>query len=311
MRRAREGGVVEDAAKAKKITKNLKDVTSLHSWLEKSMRELDACTTPGSRSSQTDGEDNDESQSCTTRSKFSPLPKAPCVVKLIKWKADEFVIDGLKWRDIVSFSGHPLQAWSRVMSRCLQMLVNHLIDHGVGLGFAKMQGVRDQLHAAARLGVSSSASEFLDEDMSDMCWEILASEVQSAPERALPHVRFAHRTKELHLSVSRESNRLDRIGKATAPGFVVVDEHCVTRFVKFNLDDNVLFTAGVVLLAQGGTGVPFGGFRHRSWSFSMRKKLCMMANNTPENATLPLVYRNGKVVACESPGCMGSAQPTG
>ena len=92
--------------------------------------------------------------------KFPPLPKAPCVFELLKWKADEFVVDGLRWRDIVSFAGHPLQAWSRVMSRCLQMLVSFLIDQGIGLGFAKMQGVRDQLHAAARMGALPHETEF-------------------------------------------------------------------------------------------------------------------------------------------------------
>ena len=216
----------------------------------------------GSLSSQTASDTDEESHSCTSSKhpKFPPLPKAPCVFELIKWKANEFVIDGLKWRGIVSFSGHPLQTWSRVMSRCLQTLLNCLIDHGFGLGFAKMQGVRDQLHAAARLGASSGASEFLEEDMSDMFREIRASEVKSALEWALSRVRSALRTKDLHFSVSRESNHLDRIGKATAPGFVLVDEQCVTRFVKLDLDDNVLFTAAAVVLAQGATGVPIGGF---------------------------------------------------
>ena len=96
--------------------------------------------------------------------------------------------------------------------------------------------------------------------MSDMFWEILASEVNSALVWALATVRSAHCASELCFFVSRESNHLDRIGEATAPGFVVVDEHCVTRFVNFDLDDNVLFTAGAVVLAQGGTGVPIGGF---------------------------------------------------
>ena len=59
---------------------------------------------------------------------------------------------------------------------------------------------------------------------------------------------------------SKESRHLDRIGKSSAPGFVVIDEGVIERFVDFDLTDNVLFTAGSVVLMQGGKGVPTGGF---------------------------------------------------
>ena len=188
------------------------------------------------------------------------VPKAPCVFELLKWKADEFVVDGLRWRDIVSFAGHPLQAWSRVMSRCLLMLVSFLIDQGIGLGFAKMQGVRDQLQAAARMGAITHETEFNDEDMADMFQEIPATDVKWAVQWALNAVRAKHRATNLSFSASKESNHLDRIGRSTAPGYTVVREECVSRFVDFDLDNNVLFTAGGVILAQGGKGVPIGGF---------------------------------------------------
>ena len=47
----------------------------------------------------------------------------------------------------------------------------------------------------------------------------------------------------------------------TAPRLAVVQEDCVVHFVDFDLDDDVLFTPrGGGGLAQGGKGVPIGGF---------------------------------------------------
>ena len=76
--------------------------------------------------------------SCATPKRNPPppfikvLPQAPCVFELIKWKSNETVVDGLKWRDSVSFKNHPLQQWSKVINCCLQTLVNFLCDLGVG-----------------------------------------------------------------------------------------------------------------------------------------------------------------------------------
>ena len=169
-------------------------------------------------------------------------------------------MDGGRWRDIVSFTGHPLQAWSQLMSRCIQMLVSFLMDQGIGLGFPKMQGVRDQLRVAACIGALPHRTEFKEENMAHMFWGIPATDVKSAVEWALNTIRAKHRATNLWFSVSKESNHLDRIGCSTTPGFTVVQEDCVSRFVDFDLDNNVLFTAGGVILAQGGKVVPVGGF---------------------------------------------------
>ena len=96
--------------------------------------------------------------------------------------------------------------------------------------------------------------------MADMIWEIPAFDVKSALQWALHTVRKKHRATNLSFSVSRESNHLDRIGRSTAAGCTVVHEAFVSRFVDFDLDDNVLFTAGGVIVAQGGKGNPIGGF---------------------------------------------------
>ena len=111
--------------------------------------------------------------------------KAPGVFELLKWKSNEFFVDGLKWRDIVSFAGHLLRAWSCVVSTCLQMLVNHLIDQRTRVGFAKMQGVRGQNHAAVHMGGTPQSLSLKEADMTDMFWEILSTEVKAALSWAL------------------------------------------------------------------------------------------------------------------------------
>ena len=104
MCRARERGVVADAAAAKKITKALKDVTILHEWLDGFMHESQKklsrsqyCSTFSSDNDQAVEEDSSTNRS-TDRTQFVSLLKAPCMFELMKWKANEFVIDGLKWR---------------------------------------------------------------------------------------------------------------------------------------------------------------------------------------------------------------------
>ena len=60
--------------------------------------------------------------------------------------------------------------------------------------------------------------------------------------------------------MSEESKALDRLGKASTKGFVIVGQDALERFVDFDLFDNILFTAGAVIVQQNGKGVPIGGF---------------------------------------------------
>ena len=151
----------------------------------------------------------------------------------------------------MSFKNRPLQQWSKVISRCLRALVNFLCDLGCGLGFAKMQGVRDQVHAAQCMGAVPELTIFAEEDMADMFWEIRAEEVKQAARWAMQRMCAKQRTKHAVFSISRESKHLDLVGNSAAQSFLVVDEAAIMRFLDFDSDQNVLFTAGGVVLAQG------------------------------------------------------------
>ena len=57
----------------------------------------------------------------------------------------------MKWRDVVSYKGHVLQSYSRVVSRAVQLVCQCLYSETDSLGFPAMLGVRDQVQVAARL----------------------------------------------------------------------------------------------------------------------------------------------------------------
>ena len=94
--RAREAGVVADAVRAKRLCKLFRTEESVHSWLTDFLSPEDPSV--------------EASHPGTKPPPFvKVLPQHPCVFELMKWKSNELVVDGLKWRDIVSFKNHPLQ----------------------------------------------------------------------------------------------------------------------------------------------------------------------------------------------------------
>ena len=123
-----------------------------------------------------------------------------------------------------------------------------------------MQGVRDQVHVAQRMGAVPEMTVFAEEDMADMFWEIPADEIIQAARWAMRRMCTKQCIKQAFFSISRESKHLDRVGTSAAQRFLVVDAAAIMRFLDFDLGQNVLFTAGGVVLAQGGKGVPIGGF---------------------------------------------------
>ena len=182
------------------------------------------------------------------------------IFSILKWKTDELTTAALRFRDIVSFKGHPLQSYSRVMSRCLQLLVNALIEQSEGFGFACMPGVRDQLVAACRLGAIPEHTHLVEEDMADMFWEIPLEQVVLSLEWALANLAKKRCSTSLTFAVSNADEHLDHIGSAASNAFLNLTQDMVTRFLRFDTYDNVLFVAGPVILRQGLRGVPIGGF---------------------------------------------------
>ena len=55
-----------------------------------------------------------------------------------------------------------------------------MVEGAEGFGFSCMQGVRDQLVAACRMGARPLHTHFVEKDMSDMFWEIPLEQVVSS-----------------------------------------------------------------------------------------------------------------------------------
>ena len=66
---------------------------------------------------------------------------------------------------------------------------------------------------------------------------------------------------ELFFSLAKGGlNELDRVGTASSNHFVVVTGRQVKTYVEFELFDNCFFTMGPLIMLQGTTGIPIGGF---------------------------------------------------
>ena len=100
----------------------------------------------------------------------------------------------------------------------------------------------------------------VETDMADMFWEIPLEQVVLSLEWALASLAKKRRSTSLTFAVSKADKHLDHIGSAASNAFLNVTQDLVTRFVRFDTYDNVLFVAGPVILRQGLRGVPIGGF---------------------------------------------------
>ena len=166
----------------------------------------------------------------------------------------------VKWRDVVSFASHPLKGWSRLVRRCLQLLIKEMTMADGSLGFSKLTGVRDLAWATNRMGAPLESLKLKEQDMSDMFWEIPSHEVQAATQWAVGACKKRRRGKQLWFSLSKESRGLDRIGKSSHRQFRILHADHMLRFVDYDLFDNTLFVLHRLILRQGGSGVPIGGF---------------------------------------------------
>ena len=130
---------------------------------------------------------------------------------------------------------------------------------GVGWGFQRLQGVRDQLRCLGRYGLPQNKCSFLEQNMEDMFWKIPKNEVFKSITWACNTLRKRHTT--LFFALAKGGlKHLDRLGKASASAYFVLDEEQLLRYVKFDVMYNNLFCLGPLILQQGSNGVPIGGF---------------------------------------------------
>ena len=195
----------------------------------------------------------------------APLPHGPpSVYSTLKWKADELSAttlgEGLKWREIVTFIGHPLETWGKRMGRCLKLLVEAAAEAVPGLGTPLLLNVRDAFLALVRQNPDWSCTLPDEADMDDQYWNIPRGEVEDALEWALSLVKKHVCCEHVWFSLGKLDKRLDRVGKACGPYHTVISQEELTRYVKWDIHHNTVLTLGCLLLQQTNIGMAIGGF---------------------------------------------------
>ena len=138
---------------------------------------------------------------------------------------------------------------------------------GIGIGFQRMFGVRDQARTVSRFDsqMGGGCPLILTEmDMDDMFWEIPTQEVFKAVEWAIKNVKGGGG--QVFFSLAEGNMRqIDWLGASSSKSFTVL---CSTKvlllliepFVKFDVTECNLLVLGNLILKQGRKGVPIEGF---------------------------------------------------
>ena len=95
----------------------------------------------------------------------------------------------LKLRIIVTFAGHALSKWSRLMSRALGVIVREVSQCTYTLCMPTMRGTRDMMSTLVTLRPQWEHSSHAEIDMNDQYWAISRSDVKAAFEWGLSRLR--------------------------------------------------------------------------------------------------------------------------
>ena len=194
--------------------------------------------------------------------------RVPTAYQKLKWKSQE-LLDELKGRVIVTFAGHPLARWGRLMGRAMGVIVREVGRCTHTLSVPTMRGTRDMLASLVRQTPRWEHSSHGEVDMDDQYLSIQRTQVKQALEWCLSRLRNArHGHGIFEFSLSRLHKNLDRLGHAADDSFDIVDENDVRSFLHWDLDYNTRLVLGPLTLEQSEIGVAIGGFLS-SWEAEM------------------------------------------
>ena len=190
-----------------------------------------------------------------------PKLRPPSSLTILKWKSNENIEDGLKYRDVITFCGVAFKKWAQLIGRALQVLVNHVPTKIDTMALPNMLGVRDMVFVGRRLSPLCRNASFREMDIDDMFWNLDKEEVVEAIEGSIGIMLRGKRETNLWFSIHKSGERsLDRLGKSSCEDFFCFESTAVVKYVKWDLFNNTLFCVGPLVMAQGKRGVPIGGF---------------------------------------------------
>ena len=130
--------------------------------------------------------------------------------------------------------------------------------------------------------------EAAEQDMVDMFRALPKDEVPKAFEWGAGRLRHRLRSAQTFFSLSKDGEKkFDHIGKSTVKMFLVTTIDMLRRFVKYDIRDNNLFLLDQIVLQQGSSGVPIGGFLSAQLAelWALWKEVLALGGGTPSRST--------------------------
>ena len=190
-------------------------------------------------------------------------PHPPSAFSLMKWKTNVLVREPVvKWRDVFAFTSVVVQSYSKLIGRCLRLLVNEMYITLDSLALPVMLGVRDLVQVVRRIQPDRTQLYPYEADIDDMYWELDKKKCISSIEFSISKVCQTRREKQsdLRFSLHRSGDKsLDRLGPAASYEFRILTVTEVLNFVNWDLFSNTVVAYGRLVLQQGIKGVPIGG----------------------------------------------------
>ena len=187
----------------------------------------------------------------------------PSAFSLMKWKTNVLVREPLvKWRDVFAFTSVVVQSYSKLIGRCLRLLVNEMYLTLDSLALPVMLGVRDLVQAVRTIQPNRTQLYPCEADMEDMYWQVDKKKCICSIEFSISKVCQTRREKQsdLRFSLHRSPNKsLDRLGSAASDEFPILTVTEVLKFLNWDLFSNTVVAYGRLVLQQGIKGVPIGG----------------------------------------------------
>ena len=160
----------------------------------------------------------------------------------------------------MSHKFHPLRRTSRLIGRCLSLLLREFHVAFPLWGSPSMIVSRD-MHFLMRSHCPHSLSLW-ERDIDNAFWNLDKDKVLQGIKQACTVVKSYRKIRgDVFFSIAKGNLKsLDRMGKAAARHFRVVSSAELLSFVEWDMNQNNLFTLWGIVLRQQVKGVPIGGF---------------------------------------------------
>ena len=168
-----------------------------------------------------------------------------------KVKSDE-IKNIFKWRNMISQALHPLRRFSKLVGRCLSLLVKGINIFSPYFSLPAMIGVRDMFSVSSRARWTTLPTQQLEMDIDNCFWNLDKEGVLKAVGYIAERVRRGRKVQgDFWFSIVKGGDKtLDHYGKGSEKKHRTVNVGHVLKFVKWDVFHDTEFVFGSVVLAQ-------------------------------------------------------------